>query len=48
MRILNPLIAVLALVAVALLAAQVSGGQGLIGVVLPYLAFAIFLGGFAA
>jgi nitrate reductase gamma subunit len=47
MRILNPLIAVLALVAVALLAAQVSGGQGLIGVVLPYLAFAIFLGGFA-
>ncbi|HIJ79607.1 MAG: sulfate reduction electron transfer complex DsrMKJOP subunit DsrM [Desulfobulbaceae bacterium] len=47
MRILNPLIAVLALVAVALMAAQVPGGQGLIGVVLPYLAFAIFLGGFA-
>ncbi|MDD3816449.1 MAG: sulfate reduction electron transfer complex DsrMKJOP subunit DsrM [Desulfocapsaceae bacterium] len=47
MRILNPFIAVLALVLVALVAAQVPGGQGLIGVVLPYLAFAIFLGGFA-
>lgn len=47
MRLLNPLIAVLALVAVALLAAQVSGGQVLIGVILPYLAFALFLGGFA-
>ncbi len=47
MRILNPFIAVLALVLVALAAAQVPGGQGLIGVVLPYLAFAIFLGGFA-
>jgi len=47
MRILNPFIAVLALVLVALAAAQVPGGQGLVGVVLPYLAFAIFLGGFA-
>lgn len=46
MRILKPLIAVLALVLVALAAARVPGGKGLIGVVLPYLAFAIFLGGF--
>ncbi len=47
MRILNPFIAVLALVLVALVAAQVPGGQALMGIVLPYLAFAIFLGGFA-
>ncbi len=47
MRILNPFIAVLALIAVALVAAQVPGGQALIGIILPYLAFALFLGGFA-
>ncbi|MFZ5775950.1 MAG: sulfate reduction electron transfer complex DsrMKJOP subunit DsrM [Thermodesulfobacteriota bacterium] len=47
MRVLNPFIAVLALVLVGLAAAQVPGGQGLVGIVLPYLAFAIFLGGFA-
>ncbi len=46
MRILKALIAVVALVVVALVVAQVPGGQSLIGIVLPYLAFAIFLGGF--
>lgn len=46
MRILSPFIAVLALIAVALAAAQVSGGQALVGIILPYLAFALFLGGF--
>lgn len=45
MRILNPFIAVLALIAVALVAAQVPGGQVLVGIILPYLAFALFLGG---
>lgn len=45
MRILNPFIAVLALIAVGLVAAQVPGGQVLIGIILPYLAFALFLGG---
>jgi len=45
MRILSPFIAVLALIAVALAAAQVSGGQALVGIILPYLAFALFLGG---
>lgn len=47
MRILYPFIAVLALVLVALVGSQIPGGQGLIGVVLPYVAFMIFLGGFA-
>lgn len=47
MRILNPFIAVLALIAVALVAAQVPGGQVLTGIILPYLAFALFLGGVA-
>ncbi len=47
MRILNPFIAVLALIAVALVAAQVPGGQALTGIILPYLAFALFLGGVA-
>ncbi len=46
MRLLYPFIAVLALIVVALGAAQVSGGQVLIGVILPYLAFFLFLGGF--
>ena len=46
MRVLYPFITVLALVLVAFLGAKVPGGQNLIGVVLPYLAFAIFLGGF--
>lgn len=47
MRILNPLIAVLALVLVALVASQAPGGQALVGIILPYLAFALFLGGVA-
>ena len=46
MRVLKALIAVLALVVIALVAAQVPGGQSLLGRVLPYVAFAIFLGGF--
>lgn len=46
MRVLKALIAVLALVAVALVVTQVPGGQSLLGIVLPYVAFAIFLGGF--
>lgn len=46
MRLLYPFIAVLALVLIAYLGASVPGGQNLFGVVLPYLAFAIFLGGF--
>lgn len=46
MRLLYPFIAVLALIVVALVAAQVSGGQVLIGIILPYLAFMLFLGGF--
>ena len=46
MRVLQAFIAVVALVLVALVVAQVPGGQSLLGIVLPYLAFAIFLGGF--
>lgn len=46
MRLLYPFIAVLALVLIAFLGAQVDAGQTLFGVILPYLAFAIFLGGF--
>ncbi|HSR37067.1 MAG TPA: sulfate reduction electron transfer complex DsrMKJOP subunit DsrM [Desulfurivibrionaceae bacterium] len=46
MRVLKALIAVVALVVIALVAAQVPGGQSLLGMVLPYVAFAIFLGGF--
>ncbi len=46
MRVLKALIAVLALVVIALVTAQVPGGQSLLGRVLPYVAFAIFLGGF--
>ncbi|MBU0729902.1 MAG: sulfate reduction electron transfer complex DsrMKJOP subunit DsrM [Proteobacteria bacterium] len=46
MKILYPLIAVLAIILLALIGAQVSGGQWLFGVVLPYVTFAIFLGGF--
>ena len=46
MRVLQALIAVVALSLVALVVAQVPGGQSLLGIVLPYLAFAIFLGGF--
>ncbi|MEW6500381.1 MAG: sulfate reduction electron transfer complex DsrMKJOP subunit DsrM [Thermodesulfobacteriota bacterium] len=48
MRVLKAFIAVLALVAVAMVAAQVPGGQSLLGIVLPYVAFAIFLGGFVS
>ena len=46
MKVLYPFIAVLALVAVALVGSQISGLQYLLGIALPYLAFAIFLGGF--
>jgi len=45
MRIINPLIAVLALVLIALAVSQVPGGQALVGIILPYLAFAVFLVG---
>ncbi|MEW6428646.1 MAG: sulfate reduction electron transfer complex DsrMKJOP subunit DsrM [Thermodesulfobacteriota bacterium] len=45
MKILYPLVAVLALIAVALLGAMMPGGQYLFGVILPYLAFAVFIGG---
>src|SRR3989339_1391154 len=48
MRILYPFIAVLALVLIALVGANLPGGQALIGVVLPYVAFLILLGGFVA
>ncbi|MDH5297766.1 MAG: sulfate reduction electron transfer complex DsrMKJOP subunit DsrM [Desulfobulbaceae bacterium] len=46
MRVLYPFIAVLALVAVAFLGVKVAGLQYLFGVVFPYLAFALFVGGF--
>lgn len=41
-----PLAAVIALVLIALLAVQIPGMQYLFGVVIPYLAMALFLGGF--
>ncbi|MDH3392462.1 MAG: sulfate reduction electron transfer complex DsrMKJOP subunit DsrM [Desulfobulbaceae bacterium] len=46
MRVLFPFIAVLALVAVAFLGVKVAGLQYLFGVVFPYLAFVMFVGGF--
>ncbi len=46
MKILYPFIAVLALGVVGYLGGMSTGGQYLFGVVLPYLAFAVFLGGF--
>jgi len=46
MKILYPFVAVLALIVVALLGAMMPGGQYLFGVILPYLAFAVFIGGF--
>ena len=46
MRVLKAFIAVVALALVALVVARIPGGQSLLGIVLPYLAFAIFLGGF--
>ncbi len=46
MKVLYSFIAVLALVALALVGSQINGTQYLLGVVLPYLAFGIFLGGF--
>ena len=46
MRVLKAFIAVVALILVALVVSQVPGGQSLLGIVLPYLAFALFLGGF--
>jgi nitrate reductase gamma subunit len=39
-------LAVIALMLIAFIGAQIPGGQYLFGVVLPYVAFAIFLGGF--
>lgn len=46
MRVLYPFIAVLALTAVAFLGGKVTGLQYLLGVVLPYLAFGVFIVGF--
>lgn len=46
MRVLKAFIAVVALILVSLVVAMVPGGQSLLGIVLPYLAFALFLGGF--
>ncbi|TBV80330.1 MAG: menaquinol oxidoreductase [Desulfobulbaceae bacterium] len=46
MRVLQAFIAVVALILVALVLAQVPGGQVLLGIVLPYLAIIVFLGGF--
>ncbi len=46
MKILYPFVAVLALIVVALVGASIPGGQYLFGVILPYLAFAVFIGGF--
>ncbi len=46
MKLLYPLVAVLAVVVVALVVAAIPGGQYLIGVILPYIAFAVFIGGF--
>lgn len=46
MKILYPFIAVTALAVVGFLGGLTSGGQYLVGVILPYVAFAIFLGGF--
>lgn len=47
MRVLYPFIAVLALIVVAFLGGKVTGLQYLLGVVLPYLAFGVFIVGFA-
>ena len=41
-----PLAAVIALVLIALIGVQIPGMQYLFGVVIPYLAMALFLGGF--
>ncbi len=46
MKVLYPFIAVLALIAVAFLGVKVAGLQYLFGVIIPYLAFATFIGGF--
>jgi len=46
MRILYPFIAVLALIVVATMGSKVTGLQYLFGVVLPYLAFGVFVVGF--
>jgi nitrate reductase gamma subunit len=46
MRVLYPFIAVLALIVVAFLGGKVTGLQYLLGVVLPYLAFGVFIVGF--
>ncbi|MDZ7640452.1 MAG: sulfate reduction electron transfer complex DsrMKJOP subunit DsrM [Desulfurivibrio sp.] len=46
MRVLQALIAVVALILVALVVSQIPGGKSLLGIVLPYLAFLLFLGGF--
>lgn len=47
MKVLYPFVAVVALVLIALIGASLPGGQHLFGVVFPYLAFAVFLVGFA-
>jgi nitrate reductase gamma subunit len=48
MKVLQSLLLVLALIVIAVVVAVIPGGQTLIGKVLPYLAFAVFLGGFIA
>ena len=48
MKVLQSLLLVLALIVIALVVAVIPGGQTLIGKVLPYLAFAVFIGGFIA
>jgi nitrate reductase gamma subunit len=48
MRVLYPFIAVLALIVVAFLGGKVTGLQYLLGVVLPYLAFGVFIVGFVS
>lgn len=45
MKLLYPFVAVLVLIMVAFVGIHIPGGEYLFGVVLPYLAFAIFLGG---
>jgi nitrate reductase gamma subunit len=48
MRVYVPLVAVVALIVVALLGAAVPGGRVVLGVVVPYAAAALFLGGIVA
>lgn len=46
MKILYSFLSVIALVVIALLGAKVPGGQTFFGIIIPYLAFAVFLVGF--